>query len=71
MPIEVRAKLQKLTAFCDGMDNMDFFNRFKRFAENANCAKDKWATNLSALLHGKTLDAYSRLSTSDAVNYLL
>ncbi len=31
--------------------------------------KEHWATNLSALVQGKALDVYSRLSPSDALDY--
>ena len=66
----LKAKLPKLPAFCEGKDNMDsYLKRFERFALNAGWHKDEWATNLSALLQGKALDVYSRLSPVDAVNY--
>ena len=66
----LKAKLPKLHAFCEGKDNMDsYLKRFERFALNAGWNKDEWATNLSALLQGKALDVYSRLSSVDAVNY--
>ena len=67
---EVKAKLPKLPAFCDGKDNMDaYLKRFEKFAANANWPVEKWATNLSALLQGKALDVYSRLSPEEAKNY--
>ena len=46
-----------------------YLKRFERFAETAMWPKDKWATNLSALLQGTALDVYSRLAPSDACNY--
>lgn len=67
---DFKAKLPKLPAFCEGKDNMDsYLKRFERFAENASWPREKWATNLSALLQGKALDVYSRLSPLEAINY--
>ena len=68
--VDVKAKLPKLPAFCEGRDNMDsYLKRFERFAENAKWPKEEWATNLATLLQGKALDVYSRLSSTDAVVY--
>ena len=67
---DIKAKLPKLPAFCDGKDNMDaYLKRFERFAVNAKWPAEEWATNLSTLLQGKALDVYSRLSVDDANNY--
>ena len=67
---DMKAKLPKLPAFCDGKDNMDaYLKRFERFAKNAKWPETEWATNLSALLQGKALEVYSRLSAEDAVVY--
>ena len=69
-PHDIKAKLPKLPAFCEGKDSMDsYLKRFERFAETAKWPKGEWATNLSALLQGKALDVYSRLASSDAGNY--
>ena len=66
----MRAKLPELPTFCEGKDNMDsYLKRFERFAENAGWLKEECATNLSALVQGKAHDVYSRLSSTDAVNY--
>ena len=46
-----------------------YLKRYERFAETAKWEKSEWATNLSALLQGKALDVYSRLSVDDAINY--
>ena len=43
--------------------------RFERFDANANWPVENWTTNLSALLQGKALDVYSRLSPEEAKNY--
>ncbi|MEW8548415.1 MAG: hypothetical protein AB2693_33340, partial [Candidatus Thiodiazotropha sp.] len=67
---ELRAKIPKLPPFNEKHDNMDaYLKRFERFAENAGWAKKNWATNLSALVQGKALDVYSRLSPADALDY--
>jgi hypothetical protein len=67
---EVLAKMPKLPHFVEGKDSIDaYLKRFERFAENAKWLKEQWATNLSALLQGKALDVYSRLSAEDSTNY--
>ena len=67
---ETRAKVPKLPAFNEKYDRMDsYLKRFERFAENAGWDKSNWATSLSALIHGKALDVYSRLSPTDSLNY--
>ena len=68
--IDIKAKLPKLPPFSDGKDNMDaYLKRFERFATSAEWPKKEWATNLSALLQGKALDVYSRLSSTEALDY--
>ena len=67
---DVKAKVPRLPSFIEGKDDMDsFLKRFERFAVNAKWPKEEWATNLSALLQGKALDVYSRLSSADAQDY--
>ena len=67
---DIKAKLPKLPAFCEGKDNMDsYLKRFERFSENAKWPKEEWTTNLATLLQGKALDLYSRVSSIDAVVY--
>lgn len=46
-----------------------YLKRFERFAEYVGWEKSNWATNLSALMQGKALDVYSRLSPTDSLNY--
>ena len=66
---EVKAKVAKLPAFNERYDSMDaYLKRFERFAISAGWEKSNWATNLSALVQGKALDVYSRLST-DALDH--
>ena len=63
-------KSPKLPHFVDGKDNMDaYLERFERFAKNREWPKDSWAIYLGALLQGKALDVYSRLSSKQADNY--
>ncbi|MES9884609.1 MAG: DDE-type integrase/transposase/recombinase, partial [Sedimenticola sp.] len=66
----VKAKSPRLPAFNERQDKMDaYLKRFERFAENAAWDRSDWATNLSALVQGKALDVYSRLSPDDALDY--
>ena len=67
---EDRAKAPKLPAFVDGKDDLDaYLQRFERFAETAKWKKDGWASKLSALLSGRALEVYSRLSEDAAKDY--
>ena len=64
------AKVPKLAPFIDGKDDLDsYLLRFERFAKNNKCEESTWSTSLSALLTGKALDVYSRLSETAAVDY--
>ena len=67
---EDRAKAPKLPSFVDGKDNFDaYLQRFERFAVTAKWEKAGWATKLSALLSGRALEVYSRLSEEAASDY--
>ena len=67
---EDRAKAPKLPSFVDGKDNFDaYLQQFKRFAVTAKWEKAGWATKLSALLSGRALEVYSRLSEEAASDY--
>ena len=60
----------KLPAFVDGTDEIDsYLQRFERFARANEWEREKWAVALSALLTGRALDTYSRLSEEAASNY--
>ena len=60
----------KLPPFDDTKDDIDaYLQRFERYAVSQNWDEKVWAVNLSALLKGKALDVYSRLSLEDASNY--
>ena len=64
------AKSPKLPAFVDGKDELDsYLLRFERFATSNGWDESKWASSLSALLTGRALDVYSRLSDTAAKNY--
>ena len=67
---EDRAKAPKLPSFVDGKDNLDaYLQRFERFAVTAKWEKAGWATKLSALLSGRALEVYYRLSEEAASDY--
>ena len=51
----------------DGMDA--YLNRFERFAESAGWPQKDWVVSHSALLKGKSLEVYSRLSIAEANDY--
>ena len=52
------------------MDKLDpYLLRFERYAENASWEKDTWAIKLSALLTGRAMDVYTRMSDADANDY--
>jgi len=60
----------KLPPFVDYKDDLDsYLNRFERFAKSNKWEKTEWATSLSALLTGRALDVYSRLSETSASDY--
>ena len=67
---EDRAKAPKLPSFVDGKDDLDaYLQRFERFAATAKWEKTGWASKLSALLSGRALEGYSRLSEEAAQDY--
>ncbi|RUS68894.1 hypothetical protein EGW08_023343 [Elysia chlorotica] len=64
------AKLPKLPPFVDYKDDLDnWLLRFERFAETSQWQKESWPAYLSALLTGRALDCFCRLSTEDVKNY--
>ena len=68
--IKNMAKDPKLPYFEDSKDKMDsYLSRFEKYAEANGWLKEKWALNLSALLKGRALEVYDRLSTDDAGDY--
>ena len=64
------ARAPKLPAFNENTDKMDaYLERFERFVKNNKWQEDVWATRLSALLTGKSLEFYSTLSREEADDY--
>ena len=64
------AKSLKLPSFIDEKDELDsYLLRFDRYAENASLEKNTWAIKLSALLTGRAMDIYTRMSDTDANDY--
>nr|CAB3263335.1 uncharacterized protein LOC108950802 [Phallusia mammillata] len=63
-------KCPELPKFVDGVDDMDgYLLRFERYAENSGWERNQWAPWLSALLTGKAMGVYSRLSAEEARDY--
>ena len=64
------ADMPTLPVFDDKQDNIDsYMDRFERFATVMKWKKSEWATILSCLLTGKSLEVYARLSDNDATSY--
>ena len=64
------AKSPKLPSFIDEKDELDsYLLHFERYAENASWEKDTWAIKLSALLTGRAMEVYTRMSDADASDY--
>ena len=63
-------KMPKLPAFMDRKDDLDsWLLRFERFATTSGWLKESWCTSLSALLTGRALEAFYRLSENEATDY--
>ena len=63
-------KLPKLPVFDDSKDTIDaYLERFERYANIQQWERGDWAIALSALLSGKTLEVYARLSSDEAMDY--
>ena len=64
------ARDPKLPYFDDSKDKMDsYLSRFEKYATANEWKKSIWAAYLSALLKGRALDVYDRLSVDDAADY--
>jgi len=64
------AKMPKMPYFDENIDSMDsYLNRFEKVADAQGWRKENYAICLSALLKGKALDVYSRLSPDQASDY--
>ena len=64
-----KARAPKLPSYSEKDDLDAYLERFERFATCQKWAKEDWAVNLSALLTGKALEVYSRLSVADAEDF--
>ena len=63
------AKSPKLPSFIEE-DKLDsYLIRFEHYVENASWEKNMWAIKRSALLTGRTMDVYIRMSVADANEY--
>ena len=64
------ARDPKLPYFEESKDKMDsYWSRFEKYATANKWDKNVWAAYFSALLKGRALDVYDRLSTEDAADY--
>ena len=64
------ARDPKLPYFEESKDKMDsYLSRFEKYATANKWDKNVWAAYLSALLKGRSIDVYDRLSTEDAADY--
>nr|XP_034310606.1 uncharacterized protein LOC117680625 [Crassostrea gigas] len=60
----------KLPPFEDSKDNIDaYIQRFEIYATTQKWNKNTWGTHLSALLKGKALDVFARLSPETALDF--
>ena len=68
--VSFTAQMPTLPVFDDKHDDIDaYIDRFERFATVHKWTKTDWAIILSSLLSGKSLEAYTRLSDSEALDY--
>ena len=64
------SRFLKLAAFVDRKNDLDSgLFRFERFATTSGWPKESWCTSLSALLTGRALEAFCRLSEIEATDY--
>ena len=67
---DVKARVPKLPPFENSRENIeDYLQRFERYSVSVGWAREDWALHLSALLKGKALAVYSRLSPEQATDY--
>ncbi|CAH1243538.1 FGFR3 [Branchiostoma lanceolatum] len=66
---EVKAKAPRLPCYVEGEEIDGYLLRFERFARANEWKEHLWAPTLSALLTGKALDVFSRMSEADAKDY--
>ena len=54
----------------DGKEDLDsWLLRFERFANTSGWHRENWCTSLSALLTGRALEVFCRLSESEAIDF--
>ena len=62
----------KLPSFDENMDDLDaYLYRFEGYATMQGWPKERWASNLSALLKGNALQVFHRMSLDDSGDYEL
>lgn len=67
---DCRVKAPKLTTFVDGKNNIDNCQeRFERFARNNEWSLRSWSNYFGALLTGRALEVYTRISRQEAEDY--
>ena len=67
---QVHIKSAKLPPFDDANDSIDaYLTRFEKYHQVVKTDRQNWAIYLAALLKGKALDVYSRLSSDEANDY--
>ena len=67
---QVHIKSAKLPPFDDANDSIDaYLTRFEKYHLVVKTDRQNWAIYLAALLKGKALDVYSRLSSEEANDY--
>ena len=60
----------KLASFEESKDDIDsYIHRYEQYALLQGWKKESWAVYLAALLKGKALDVYARLTPTEANNY--
>ena len=68
--MQVQFKPAKLPFFDENKDSIDaFLTRFEKYHTVIKTGKEEWAIYLAALLKGKALEVYSRLSNEESNNY--
>ncbi|KAK3791641.1 hypothetical protein RRG08_058023 [Elysia crispata] len=62
--------MPELPAFAERKDDLDsWLLWFERFATTSGWPKESWDTSLSALLTGRALETFNRLSQTEATDY--
>ena len=62
----------KLPSFDEKMDDLDaYLYRFEGYATMQGWPKERWASNMSALLKGNALEVFHRMSLDDSGDYEL